>query len=132
MGEEGKWQEWMHSFQVQLGMVSTKAREAVDNLLNKEMAVVSATKVKEEVGEEVVEKMGGELFGVLCGMTGGEANTVVRGVVAKEGVQCGFTALKSLAERFNPKTPARLLQFLAEVIRPGVVKDVRYLRKEVE
>ena len=89
--------------------------------------------VEYAVGEGIMMEFNGESFGMLCGVTGGEPNVVVRGAAVKEKrKQRGFMALKFLADRFNPKTLARLLQFLSKVIRPAVVKDVRVLRKAVE
>ena len=45
---------------------------------------------------------------------------------------CGFCAFYALNQRFNPKTPARTLQFLHQVINPPKVKDIRLLPKAIE
>ena len=57
---------------------------------------------------------------------------MVRSVYASEHEYCGFVAYYLLNHRFNPRTPARMLQCLQEGIRPGVVKDVRQLTRAVE
>ena len=101
-------------------------------LLNKELGDITLEGVKKEVGEEMSRKYGGELYGVLCGLTTGEANVVVRGVTDKFKEQCGFVAVKVLSDRFNPKTPARLLQYLSALIKPVQVRDIRQVAKAVE
>ena len=45
---------------------------------------------------------------------------------------CGFCAFYALNQRFNPKTPARTLQFLQLVVNPPKVKDIRLLPKAIE
>ena len=57
----------------------------------------------------MLEKYGGEVFRVLCGLTKGEANTIVRGAatVGVGGRRNGFLALKLLGKIFNPKTPGK-------------------------
>ena len=82
--------------------------------------------------EGLMDKYKEEVFSVLCELTGGEANAVVRGLVNKGYGHCGFTAFYALNHRFNPKTPARTLQFLHRVINPPVVKDIRLLPKAIE
>ena len=84
------------------------------------------------VTKDVKSKYGSELFGVLCSLTGGEANVVVRSVIQKGAGYCGFAALCVLSQRFNPKTPARILQYLTTVLNPTPVKDVRLLERAVE
>ena len=91
----------------------------MDLVLRSELSVVSLETIGDLVGEDVRKRVGGELFGLLCALTAGEANTVVRGVVGRVGGQCDFVVLKLMAIRFNPKTPARLLQFVLEVYVQG-------------
>ena len=57
---------------------------------------------------------------------------IVRSVVGKGYDFCGFAALMFLNRRFNPKTPARLMQCLLECISPPVVKDAGNLARAVE
>ncbi len=70
----------------------------------------------------LMKKYGAEMFSILCELTGGEANSVVRGVNNKGMGHCGFCAFYALNHRFNPKTPARTLQFLHLVVNPPKVK----------
>ena len=84
------------------------------------------------IKKEVKEKFAAELFSVFCSLTPGEASVVVRSIIQTGAGYCGFAALCMLIQRFNPKTPARVLQFLATVLNPAPVKDVRLLERAVE
>ena len=88
--------------------------------------------VEGKLDVEIEGKYGSELFGILCSLTSGEANVVVRSVLSKGVGYCGFAALHALNSRFNPKTPARVLHYLGQVISPMPVKDVRMLPKALE
>ncbi len=101
-------------------------------MLKEDVLVTSREQANNKVTVELAEKYRAELFGVLCALTSGEANVIVRSVVGKGFLYDGFVALQFLNVRFNPKTPARLLQCLSAVISPGVIKDVRNLAKAVE
>ena len=85
---------------------------------------LTVTALQALVPAEFRERHGAELFHVLCGLTTGDSNEVVRGVASKLGMgRCGFAAYYALSFRFNPKTPARTLQCIFTVIntltRPG-------------
>ena len=90
----------------------------------------------------MVTDYGPSLYGVLCSRTGGEANSVVRSISANmlpgsgnecvKGERCGFKAFHALNHRFNPKPPARMLQFLTQVVSPAPVKNVKELPAAIE
>ena len=61
-----------------------------------------------------------------------DAKGVVRGVITKIGKRCGFAAFYVLNCRFNPKTPARMLQYLTSVTNPVPIKDARSIPKSIE
>ena len=65
-------------------------------------------------------------------MVTGDARTVVREIVVKGGGKCGLRALSRLSIRFNPKTPAKLLKTLGDVVYPVVAKKVTGLPRVVE
>lgn len=71
-------------------------------------------------------KLGKKIFEVLCGLTTGEANVVVRSTVEKFG-GCGFGALYLLTKRYRPNTHARKIQCLSDVVRLQIVKDLKQL-----
>ena len=84
------------------------------------------------VGRDLMKKYSGELFTVVSSLVTGDASTVVRGTVVKGGGKCGFRALRRLTMRFNPKTPAKLLKTLGEVVNPVVAKKVTEVPRVVE
>ena len=79
-----------------------------------------------------MKKYSGELFTVVSSLVTGDASTVVRAAVVKGGGKCGFRALRRLTMRFNPKTPAKLLKTLGEVVSPVVAKKVTEVPRVVE
>ena len=131
-GETSQWQEWVFAVCVAVGGVAPECVAAIESVIKQAGTITDLTGIAQIVGEDFVHKYGTELFGVLCSLTAGEANVVVRSVVAKGAGYCGFAALCVLSQRFNPKTPARLLQFLSTVLSPHAVKDVRQLERAVE
>ena len=82
--------------------------------------------------DPTLKKHAPQLFSVLCVLTTGEANLIVRSTIDKGVGHCGFAALCLLSRRYNPKTPARVLQHLSSVLNPPVVKDVRLLERAIE
>ena len=100
--------------------------------MQKAATTADLTAVAGIVEEEKRTKYSAELFSVLCSLTGGEANVVVRSVIQKGAGYCGFCAICLLSQRFNPKTPARMLQFMQAVLSPQPVKDIRLLEKAIE
>ena len=132
VGEAAKWQEWLFSLCVAVGTVNASCTLAMEEVVRVASSITDVSKIEATVSEDIRKKFGTELFSVLCSLTGGEANVVVRGVVQKGAGYCGFAALCALSQRFNPKTPARVLQFLATVLSPQPVKDVRHLERAVE
>jgi len=136
-GEGDKWNEWIFNLKVAVGAVSKECRDGMVAVMDGELVedgldAVEGALTGKGLETSVREKYGQELFEVLCWLTEGEANMVVRRVVLKQGEQCGFMALRMLAKRFNLKTPARMLQHLGEIIRPGIVKDIKALPRMVE
>ena len=61
-------------------------------------------------------------------LTVGVANTTVRSAEERNG----FVAWAKLYQKHNPRTPARGLMALQDVVRPAVVKDIRLLGKVME
>ena len=112
--------------------VDKECAGAMEVMLKETLTVVNEMEVDLKVGTDLREKFGGELFGVLCSVTSGEANMIVRSVVGKGVGYCGFTALYLLGQRFNPKTPAKLLQCVLEVVRSGKMRDIRSVTKGIE
>ena len=115
------YQGWMFNLITQVAGVSGEVGKAMEDILRDTDRDVTEIKVDNPLGTEMVEKYSGELFRVLCGLTKGEANAIVRGAATTGagGRRNGFLALKLLGKRFNPKTPGKLFRALMEVQTPG-------------
>ena len=124
-GDTASWDSWSHQLLVCCFRVPEvqRALEAVAR---------QADPSKLNVDQGLLDAHSAHLYRHLTKKTGGEANSLVRGVHDKKGKLCGFTAFSILAQRYNPKTPARLLQHLLGVVSPERVKDVRKLQSHVE
>jgi hypothetical protein len=132
-GEEGKWQEWFFNLMVTLGNLDIKLVNAFEAFIRETTGPWTPGSLTETMlPSDVKDKFASELFGLLCNLTSGEANIVVRSILDKGAGYCGFAAMHVLNVRFNPKTPTRILQFLSVVVQPPPVKDIRFLAKAVE
>ena len=103
---------------------------AVRDITKAKMEKEDVDTLRFEVSDESY-KLNKKLFEVLCGLTTGEANVVVRGTAEKFG-NCGFGALYLLNKRYRPNTHARKIQCLTEVVRPQIIKDSRQMVAAVE
>ena len=132
VGSGGDWQEWTFSLIVATSKVALDCSKAMEEVIRQSGTIKDLNSLENAAKPEIMNKYGSELFSILCMLTGGEANVAVRSCVSKGGGYCGFAALCILSQRFNPKTPARILQYLATVLNPTPVKDVRLLERAME
>ena len=125
------WSGWV--FNLNIEGVSRKVAQLFERVLADKDKTVTKDKVEALVGKEEVDRYGGEVFRLLCSLTKGEANTVVRSAaIGQDGRHNGFLALKMLSNRFNPKTPAKLFRALMEALVPGMVKEAVDVPRVVE
>ena len=117
-----KWEEWLFDFLRTLSSRSEECGDELQGLLRDASIESNSLDIEPDL-----KKHGPQLFNVLCVLTTGEANLIVRSTVDKGVGHCGFAALCLLSRRYNPKTPARVLQHLSAVLNPPVVRDVRLL-----
>ena len=82
-GTESKWAEWLFNFTVAISRASNSCWVAIEHVIKNGPLEVKAGAMDGAVAPEVRAKLGGKLFGLLCDMTTGEANTVVRSIVDK-------------------------------------------------
>ena len=127
-GNANEWSGWLFNLKV--------CADAMDEDFGAAMRDITKAKMlKEDLDSLMVEvedmdepyKLNKKLFEILCGLTIGEANVVVRGTAEKFG-NCGFRALYLLNKRYRPNTHARKIQCLTEVARPQIIKDSRWRR----
>ncbi len=85
------------------------------------------------------QKYAGELFGILCHLTSGDAKLLVRGVpdsgTSAQSTFCeqdGFLALYLLDKRYNSKSTGNLIKCFRDAINPPKIKDVRNLVQAFE
>ena len=71
------------------------------------------------MNDEIYEKYSHELYGILCSLTGGEAKTVLKGIVDSGSGQDGFKGLLVMNRRFDTRTSASLLQTYLDVVSQG-------------
>ena len=129
--EENKWKEWYYQFGVATSAYDTKTAAVMEAVESMDMTEANTGNIKTMLEEEQEAWMAGtqsELFSVLCLLTAGEANMLVRSCDDKNG----YAAWKKLYDRFNPKTPASLTAAWREVVRPKKVKDMREAGKAID
>ena len=138
-GAEGTWQEWSFNMLMTVAQVDPTLGQGLEELkkdvkpLTDDMFISGSSLAGfEYLDLDMCTNFGPALFGVMCSLTGGEANAIVRGVSVNGGHRCGFRAFYALNLRYNPKTPARMLRFLTQVVNPAQVKNIRELPLAIE
>ena len=128
-GTLAKWDEWKFNLLMAFSVAPDLAVAMRDTVMK---AGLTNDLNAIRVDQEAMDKYSQPLFRTLCLLTTGEANVVVRSANDRGAGFCGFAALCLLSQRFNPKTPGRVLQYLTTVLSPAPVKDVRLLQRAVE
>ena len=133
-GAPGTWSEWSFDFITTTQGINLPVGRILEAMNKASESTVTEEAVNRVAGitDAIKAEYGAELFTVLNSLTGGDAAGVVRGVIAKIGRRCGFAAFYALNCRFNPKTPARMLQYLLIVTHPPPIKDARLIPKGIE
>ena len=127
-GSLADWDEWKHKLIMACGKDPELARCIQDTMAK---AGLTHDLQAIRVDQERLDKYSMPLYRIISMITEKEANLVVRNAKDRAGY-CGFAALCLLSQRFNPKTPGRVLQHLTDVLSPKPVKDVRHLQRAVE
>ena len=138
-GEEKKWKEWLFNVKVVIRSCNVEVWkwlvwiEGLKDQWRDEMwdgpdGWKAQMMSPDGPGHEVYEKASAELFGQLCLLTTGEANVLVRGAFGENG----FVAWKRLLDRYDAKTPGRMLKVLLGVLRPSEIKMVKEVPKRME
>ena len=109
-GAEGTWQEWSFNMSMTVTQVDHKLGEALEEmrLVKSQISANMFTEVGspfKKISYEMLSSYTAALYGVMCSLTSGEANAIVRNVSQKlDAKKCGFTAFYALNVRFNPNT----------------------------
>lgn len=126
-----KWKEWHYQFGVATNAYDRKTAELMEAVEKIQLTEVTSGTIGIELEDDAkqwLESTKAELFSVLCLLTAGEANMLVRSCEDRDG----YTAWKKLYDRFNPKTPASLTAAWREVVRPKKVKDLREAGRAID
>ena len=116
---------WLFDFLVVIGQLDDQLAAELKNLCRRAGSLDEKWDPAEDrqLDQLVYERFKGELYSVLCGLTEGDAKSVVRTVVEKGFAQDGFKAFVDLGRRFEHQTPASLLQTFMDGVNPPHVKS---------
>ena len=120
------WQEWSFQFRVALKSCLPAGVPLVD-CAEKQADDFEPDDVDQAFNEEA-SIFGAQLFGIICLLVEGEAATIVHSVTSLDGL----VAWRRLHERFNPRTPARALKVLMEVVNPTRVKQLKDVPSSIQ
>ena len=117
-GKSSGFAEWCFAFRHAIRAMSSEAYELLCAAENRPVDAL-------ETGADVQEvQLSSELYDLLCQVCAGEAMAVLRSVDDCKGLY----AWKKLLEKYRPKTMARQMKLLQEVLSPQKAKD----GKEIE
>ena len=126
-GEEKGWKEWSFSFKAAVGMANPKVQKVLTEC-ERHVEEPAWDELTMDLTAEETDRRGAELYAVLTTLVSGEAMMILRGVPEGDG----WRGWWKMAQRFDPKTPARALRSMISVMQPKKVKDPRDLAKVVE
>ena len=114
-GEQTKWDDWSFAFK---RCVRSMSPETFKAMIEGETNVDAISEDVELTAE--MERRSAELYDVLCQYCTGEALMIVRSVDDMQGI----SAWQKLFQKYNPKTMARGLRVLVEVVNPPKAKGI--------
>jgi hypothetical protein len=124
-GKEADFAEY--AFQLKLAMNATN-KVAHDVMCKSEQLKEVVTPDQMFANGVNISELGVEIYDIIGMTVSGEALTIVRGVQDMNGAE----AWRRLYRRYSPRTPARTLVKLMEVLNPGKAKTVQELASMVE
>ena len=122
---EAEWRNWSWAFRTALGKAEPGIAEIVDWMERAPNA--TSQNIADHFLDSDVDAWAGELYAVLASLTEGEAMSIVRSDLERNG----FLVWGRLYERFNPTTPAKALACMLEVMTPKAVPDIHLLPKAI-
>ena len=126
-GDRSRFRHWLFDFNVAIGTIDKDLAKELDRLVKTENVLGDKCdyELDGDVKPDLWEKYSGELHGVLVSITGGEAQSLVRGIEDLGFEQDGFKALVTLNGRFDSRNSATLLQAFLEVVNPHQIKKIQ-------
>ena len=123
-----KFRGWLFDLLVALGSVDKELAIELKGLLYRDSKDADKSPEKwdpqedKDLNNEIYEKYSHALYGILCSLTGGEAKTVLKGIVDAGSGQDGFKGMLVMNRRFDTRTSASLLQGYLDVVSPPGIK----------
>jgi hypothetical protein len=130
-GDVGKFRSWIFDLEVALGSIDSELGKVVKALLRENIPDPSEANMDQNLDQDTQDKYSTELYGVICGLTSGEAKKIVRSISEKHNMQCGFSALVALNNRFDARTPGNLLTAVMAAMSPPAVKQTAGIPKAI-
>ena len=126
-GTRQKFRGWSFDLLVAIGQIDDNLAKELKRLLARDLEEKWDPESDSEVDFLLHDKYKGELYGVLCSLTTGEAKNIVKDIVENGFQQDGYKALALLNKRCENKTTASRLNAFLEVIKPN--ERLRMLEK---
>jgi len=131
-GDIQKYGSWKFDFLVCLGQADRELSRKL-NIMMKEVAkkkevlndgwhVCDMDLGEGNISREMYDKYSGELYAVLCTLTGGEAKGIIKGLNMVGNHSDGFRAMAEMEKRFEVSTATTVLQAHLEVVSPPSLK----------
>jgi hypothetical protein len=123
-GKVDDWADWSFGFK---GMIRAASKDMYDALETVEAQDEEITIQDVQLMNDKLRKESGELFDVLRQMVEGEAKAIVRSVTDMEGIR----AWQKLHMKNNPRTMARGVRMMSEVVSPPKLKELSQVEKTI-
>ena len=135
-GSSEEWMEFSFKLRGQVGAMNTEAAQILDYVETKmtEEELEGApddweVELDEEmVKTDVLKDTSQKMYNILLNVTTGEANTVVRRCVGRNGL----LAWKRLCATLNPRTLASGVKLISQVLNPQKITDARKADTAIE
>ena len=82
-GPSSDWQEWTFSLVVATSKIAPDCSKGMEEVIKQSGTIKDLKALDQAVNADIRKKYGSELFGILCMLTGGEANVAVRSCIQK-------------------------------------------------
>ena len=132
LGDERSWKDCFASLTTAVIHMYAHLPDAMERVAVRAGSIQNWNSLDDWIDGNVPDEYEGPLWAVLVQHKGGEARTVVLNQIMNQEKLDGFTALGMRAQRYNSKTPSRILHALTQVLSPPTVKDVRQAPRMVE
>jgi hypothetical protein len=114
-GEPSKWREWSKAF---CSVMRRSCPKSLEKLLAAESPDYDELT---DVGDEFTDKLSAELFDILMPCCSGDASDVIHSV--EDGA--GLMAWNKLYLKYNPRTAARMIVIVKEVVSPPQIPHAK-------